>query len=60
VLSTSSTSKSFTTSLTQLLFSYPYNLILGGGIVAIIVVAILRIRGRHAGEEIATDEAGIP
>ncbi|TLX99583.1 MAG: hypothetical protein E6K90_06270 [Thaumarchaeota archaeon] len=59
VLSTSSTSKSFTTSLTQLLFSFPYNLVLGGGIVAIIVVAILRIRGRHAGEEIATDEAGI-
>ncbi len=59
VLSTSSTSKSFTTSLTQLLFSYPYNLVLGGGIVAIIVVAILRIRGRHAGEEIATDEAGV-
>ena len=59
VLSTSSTSKSFTTSLTQLLFSFPYVLILGGGIVAIVAVAILRIRGRRTGAEIAADEAGI-
>jgi len=59
VLSTSSTSTSFSQSLTQLLLSYPYNLILGGGIVGVLVVAIVLVRRRRTGAEIATDEAGI-
>ena len=59
VLSTSSSSKSFFTTLTQLLFSFPYVLVLGGGIVAIVGLAVLKVRGRRTGAELAEDEAGV-